>query len=96
MREKITLIVGLSIVIILFIVSLLILNSCGNMQLVDTTYNFKEAIVFLPNGELVRGKVDSWADFENSDMVQVKIGGVTYLTHSSNVVMVTELKGDLK
>lgn len=96
MKNRIRLTVVISIVLILLIISIIILNSCGNMQLMDTTYKFEEAIVFLPNGELVRGKVDNWVDFENSDMIQVKIGGVTYLTHSSNVVMVTELKGDLK
>lgn len=59
-----------------------------NMQIVDTTWAFDKAIVTLSNGEkIAEGKVDSWKDFENSDMVQVKIDGKTYLTHSTNVVM---------
>lgn len=66
------------------------LAGCGNMQLVDTTYSFERAIVSLPNGEVVEGKLDSWKDYENSDQIQVKINGKTYLIHSSNVVLISE------
>ena len=62
---------------------------CGcNMQVVDTTWSFDKAIVALPNGEVVEGKLNSWKDYENSDQLQVKIDGKTYLTHSQNVVMI--------
>lgn len=30
-----------------------------NRQLVDTTYNYTDAIISLPNGEIVEGKVTS-------------------------------------
>ena len=90
MRNRIKFIVGMIMVIVLFIVSMFILNSCGNMQLMDTTYSFDTAIIFLPDGESVEGKVDGWMDFENSDMIQVKIDDKTYLTHSSNVVLITK------
>ena len=73
----------------LALVAAIAVTSIGcNMQVVDTTWSFDTAIVTLSNGEVVaRGKVDSWKDFESSDMVQVKIDGKTYLTHSTNVVM---------
>ena len=32
------------------------------------------------------GKVESWCDYEG-DQLQVVIDGVTYLVHSSNIVM---------
>ena len=61
---------------------------CGcNRQLFDVIYQFDYAIVQLPNGEVVEGKVQSWKDFEDGDQIQVKINGVTYLVHSSNVVL---------
>ena len=69
---------------------MLLLASCGNMQLVDTTYSFEKAIVYLPNGEVVEGKVQSWKDYDSSDQIQVKIDGKTYLVHSSNVVLISE------
>lgn len=61
-----------------------------NRQWWDTTYNYDTAYIGLPDGSMIQGKVDSWIDYENSDTVQIKIGGKTYLTHYSNVVLVDE------
>lgn len=65
------------------------LSGC-NKQVFDTTYNFKTAIISLPNGNVVEGKVDSWRDYEDGDQIQVKIDGVTYLVHSSDICLMTE------
>lgn len=75
---------GIAVIIIL----VLALTGCGNQQLLDTTYSFDRAIVSLPNGDVVDGKLQSWKDYENSDQIQVKINGKTYLTHISNVVLI--------
>jgi hypothetical protein len=66
------------------------LVGCGNMTLMDTTYSFERVMLMLPNGEVVEGECTRWADFENSDMIQVTIDGKTYLTHSVNVVLISE------
>lgn len=71
-------------------IMVLSLTGCGNMQIFDTTYNFNYGYVSLPNGEVIEGKVTSWMDYSESDMVQVVINGKTYLTFSSNVVLVSE------
>lgn len=76
------------IVIALFI--LVTVTGCSNRQLIDITNRFDRAIISLPNGEVVDGKVDSWLDFENGDQIQVKIDGVTYLIHSTNVALIHE------
>ena len=65
----------------------LFLSSC-NMQVIDTTWNYDYAYIKMPDGSIVQGEVDSWKDFDNSDAVQIKIKGVTYLTHYCNVVMI--------
>lgn len=70
-------------------IMVLSLAGCGNMQIFDTTYNFNYGYVALPNGEVIEGKVTSWVDYSESDMVQVVINGKTYLTFSSNVVLVS-------
>lgn len=72
------------------IIAVLMLTLIGcNRQMIDTTWSFDNAIISLSNGEeIARGKVDSWKDFDNSDMIQVKIDGKTYLTHATNVVMI--------
>ena len=71
------------------LVGILILAGC-NKQLVDLTYSYEYAIIALPNGEIVEGKVTSWTDFEDGDQLQIKIDGKTYLVHSSNVVLISD------
>ena len=75
--------------VLLVAVSTLILAGC-NKQMVDLTYSYEYAIIGLPNGEVVEGKVSSWTDFEDGDQIQVRINGKTYLVHSSNVVLISE------
>lgn len=70
------------------IVTLLGLVGC-NKQIIDTTYSFDKAIVNLPNGEIIEGKVDSWKDYEG-DQIQVKIDGKTYLVHAEDIVLISE------
>ena len=78
-----------TLIILMLVVATLV--SCEyNYQILDTTYSFDRAIISLPNGEIVDGKVDSWLDYEDGDQIQVKINGVTYLVHSSDVVLIKE------
>lgn len=77
---------AITIVTILLAMSL---SGC-NKQVVDLTYSYERAIISLPNGEIIDGKVQSWTDYEDGDQIQVKIDGVTYLVHSSQVVLISE------
>ena len=73
---------------ILVLVMIFAFSACGyNKQIIDLDYKFNYAIIFLPDGTTIEGEVSSWNDYEASDMIQVKIDGVTYLTHSSNVIL---------
>lgn len=76
------------IAIILTLVLIFALTGCGyNKQIVDVNYKFNYAYISLPEGS-VEGPVTSWNDWDDSDMIQVKIDDVVYYTHSSNVVLV--------
>lgn len=77
------------IIIALIIVMLLTFTAC-NKQIIDLTYSYERAIIELPNGDVVAGKVDSWTDYEDGDQLQVKIDGKQYLVHSSNVVLISD------
>ena len=77
----------ISIPILIFILTLSLLTGC-NKQIIDTTWDFDYAYVKLPDGSVIQGKLESWKDWDDSDVVQVKIHGVTYLTHYSNVVII--------
>ena len=79
--------IGAIFFIILFIYMLL--SGC-NKQMIDTTYKFDRAIIELRNGTIVEGKVQSWTDFEDGDQIQVKIDGVTYLVHLSNIDLIAD------
>ena len=70
--------------------SLALITTGCNKQLVDMTYSYEYAIIGLPNGEVVEGKVSSWTDFEDGDQIQEKIDGKTYLDHSSNIVLISD------
>ena len=69
--------------------SLALLTVGCNKQVMDLTYSYERAIICLPNGEIVDGKVTSWTDYEDGDQIQVKIDGKTYLVHSSNIALIS-------
>ena len=85
---KKTVITVMSVILVL-VTGLVLLAGC-NKQMVDLTYSYNRAILSLPNGEVVEGKVSSWTDFEDGDQIQVKIEGKTYLVHSSNIVLISD------
>ena len=72
----------------ILLVLVLCFTGC-NRTFMDTTYKFDEAFIQLPDGDVVHGQVQSWRDFEDGDQLQVKIDGVAYLTHASNVVLIS-------
>jgi len=78
------------ILIALLLITVLMMTGCslGNRQIgLDFKQSFDEAIIILHNGEMIEGKIDNWRDFDESDVVQVTIEGITYLTHYSNVIL---------
>ena len=78
------------LVFALVIILLMVMTGCGNRTTFDTTYTYDRAVIFMPNGDVIDGKVKNWRDYENSDQIQVTIEGKTYLTHISNVVLIAE------
>ena len=57
-----------------------------NKQIVDLTYSYEWAIIKMPDGNIVEGRVQSWKDFEG-EQLQVTIDGETYLVNSVNMVL---------
>ena len=83
MKKRVALIIFLAVILVSC-------TSCYNKQLFDMTYHYDRAIIYLPNGEIVEGKVSSWTDFEDGDSIQIKIDGKTYLTHLCNVCLIDD------
>ena len=77
------------LLLVTILVTVLVMSGC-NKQMVDLTYSYERAILSLPNGDVVEGKVTSWTDFEDGDQIQVRIEGKPYLVHSSNIVLISD------
>ena len=75
--------------VLVIVLAMCIMTGC-NKQLIDVTYSFERAIIYLPNGEVIEGRVTSWKDYDDGDQIQVKIDGKTYLVHSSNIVLISD------
>lgn len=79
---------------LLIIAAALITSLCGcegsNKQILDLTLKFDHAIINLPDGRIIEGTIESWRDYSDGDQIQVNVDGVTYLVHSSNVVLIKE------
>ena len=75
------------VVLICVIVSLgisILFTSIGNRTIIDTKFYYDYAIVQLADGSVIKGKVDSWRDYEG-EQIQITINGETWLVHSANL-----------
>lgn len=94
MNKKI--IVAAVVIVVMCLLGILFTNfipeakAWGNKTWWDTTNSFEWVIIGMPDGTSIEGECEQWLDFDNSDMIQVKIGGKVYLTHSVNVVLISE------
>lgn len=92
MKTRTKIIVIVVVIVAIIIAGLIIYweTTHGNRRLIDTKYRFDRAVISLPGGQVVEGKISSWLDYSDSDVVQVTIGGKTYLTHYSNVCLIQD------
>ena len=72
---------------LVLVIATLLLASCGNKDYFDTVYTYHEAVIAMPDGTVVSGEVQNWRGYGNGDQIQVKIDGITYLVHSSDIVL---------
>ena len=83
------------ILIAFLIVIALALASCsiGNRQVgLDTVQSFDRYKIVIGN-DIIEGKIKSWRDFDDSDVVQVTdTNGTVYLTHYKNTLLVRDAR----
>lgn len=76
--------------VILAAIFLTMLCGRGNRTIIDTTWRFDTAIVQRADGEH-EIPIKAWNDYENSDMIQITaLDGTVYLTHSSNIILISK------
>ena len=56
---------------------------------------FHYAYIVLGDRLIAEGEITQWRDYQSGDEIQINIGGKVYLTHYSNVVMVTDAQSQL-
>lgn len=83
-------IVGIIMVVVVLVILIFAFRTFTNRSLFDVTQSFEQAMIRMPDGEIVKGRVQSWMDYEDGDQIQVRISDTTYLTHISNVVLISE------
>ena len=88
MSFKSKLVLSALIFVVAILLSIFLVKHFYNKQIIDLTYSYDYAVILMPDGTVVNGKVQSWTDFEDGDQIQIKIDGTTYLTHSMNVVLI--------
>lgn len=78
------------IVIMAVMIWLTLLPLFGNRTIIDTTYKYRRAIIYFPDGESKELVVDSWRDYEG-EQIQIKdVYGTIYLVNSVNCVLISE------
>jgi hypothetical protein len=75
--------------VLVLVVLMVALTGC-NRDMIDTVYTYDEAVLSMADGTIVRGKVQSWRDYEDGEQIQVKIDGVTYLVNSVNITLMNK------
>ena len=88
-KRPIAMIFVIILILTFLLIPAILLSGC-NRQIVDLTYSYERAIICLPNGDIIDGKITSWRDYEDGDQIQVKIDGKQYLVHSSDIVLISE------
>lgn len=76
--------------LILTLGTIFTLSSCGNMQIIDTTYTFDYALVRFPDGDTKKIEIESWSDYDGEQIQIRSTDGKTYLVNSVNCILVSE------
>ena len=80
----------LTIAILITIIAVCVMFCGCNKRVFDFVYEYDRAIITLPNGDVVEGRIDNWRDYEDGDQIQVQIDGKIYLVHSSDIVLIQD------
>lgn len=74
------------IIALLLLIICIGMTSC-NYEPINLQYNYNYAIIQLPNGEVIEGRLEAWSDHEG-EQLDVKINGICYLASSYNCVLI--------
>lgn len=77
---------------VIIALALLCLTGFRNQGIIGGLHpDFSYAMLKMPNGQVCYGKLERWSyQDENSGRVELKVDGIDYVTHYSNVCLFSE------
>lgn len=81
-------IIQIIIILVIAAAGLFILTGC-NKQIIDTTYTYNKAIVYLGN-EKLEIEIKKWNDYEGEQIQIVAKDGTVYLVSMNNTILIKE------
>lgn len=81
-----------AMIAIMCVAAVMLLTSCGNYGLLDTTYKYDKAIIQLANGEVIEVEIAKWYDYDGEQIQIVAKDGTVYLTSSFRCDLIKEDK----
>lgn len=76
---------------VITILTMMVVFSGCNKQIIDLQYSYKYAIINRYDGEQII-KISSWRDYSDGDQIQITAeDGTVYLLHSSKVILVSDI-----
>lgn len=76
------------LVAILAVLMLATFVGCANYDLLDTNYQYDEAIIELHDGNVIKVAIKSWRDYEGEQIQITAKDGTVYLTNSYNCTLI--------
>ena len=65
----------LAAILLVVAMMLMFLTGC-NRQVIDTTFSYDNAILALPDGSVISGKIESWKDYDDGVAFRHIVGRV--------------------
>lgn len=76
---------------LILMVMMVTMVGCGNVQVIDTKWDFDTAIITVGN-EVKTVKVDKWKDYEGGVVQVIDKDGNVYMTSYTNMVLIQNTK----
>lgn len=84
--------VALAAIITVVVVALGVVFYYANFngyKVIDINYHFDYAYIYVPNGAVIEGEIESWTDSADGEQLTITLkDGRTYLTNSVNCLLV--------
>lgn len=77
--------------LLLIVLIIITLTSCGNYDLLDTEYKFDYALVLFPGDtEATKIQIKQWTDYDGEQLQITATDGTIYVVNSVNCILVKE------